>query len=71
MTAKPDDIIRACDAAGVWVTVSIAQISCVYPDDDQTDATLLTLLDESVVMLPENYEDVMDWMATRWPTFSK
>ena len=36
-------------------------------DDDLTDSTLLTLRDESVVTLPEAYEDVQDWIVATWP----
>lgn len=67
MTAKLQETFRALNTAGIWVTVPVAEISCISADDDETDCTLLTLLDQSVVMLPEAYEDVMDRIVATWP----
>ena len=67
MTALLDATIEACNAAGIWVAVPIAEIACISEDDDQTDSTLLTLRDDSVVTLPEAYEDVLDRIVATWP----
>ncbi len=67
MTAPLNATIEARNAAGIWVAVPITEIACVSEDDDQTDSTLLTLRDESVVTLPEAYEDVLDRIVATWP----
>ncbi len=66
MTARSHEAIRARNAAGIWVMVPVADISCISADDDETDSTLLTLRDESVVTLPEAYEDVLDKIVSTW-----
>ncbi len=66
MTARPQDAIEARNAAGVWVMVPVADIFCISADDDETDSTLLTLRDESVVTLPEAYEEVLDRIVASW-----
>ena len=66
MTIQPHDAIRARNAAGVWILVPVADIFCISADDDETDCTLLTLRDESVVTLPEAYEEVLDRIVTSW-----
>ncbi len=67
MTAPLNATIEARNAAGIWVAVPIAEIACVSEDDDQTDSTLLILQDESVMTLPEAYEDVLDRVVATWP----
>ena len=67
MSAALNDTIGARDAAGIWVAVPIADIACVSEDDDQTDSTLLILQDDSVVTIPEAYEDVLDRIVATWP----
>ena len=66
MTAQLNTL-RACNAVGLWVAVPIAEIVCLSEDDDQPNTTLLILRDDSVVTLPEGYEDMLDRMVAAWP----
>lgn len=57
------DILHLPTPSGVCIAVVVSTISCITADDDLMDMTLLTLDDDSVVVIAEAYEDVLDMIT--------
>lgn len=61
-----DSILHLPTPSGLCIAVVVSTISCITADDDLMDMTVLTLNDDSVVVVAEAYEDVLDMIVETW-----